>query len=89
MTKLRWEDTRAFFLPGSVRPNMTDAELELLRARMLVAQDVVKKIGVAVIPKGIESQIVELELLWERPDPRSELSPQFIFSFDHLSHTNC
>lgn len=80
---------RAFLASGSVRPNMTDKEFEVLRARILVARDLIKKIGIPNLPKGIEGQIVELELLWEKPDNRTILEKEVIFSFDHLIHTNC
>jgi hypothetical protein len=80
---------RAFLAPGTVNVNTTDKEFELLRARILVARDLVKKIGLPNIPKSVEGQIVELELLWEKPDTRTILEEQVIFSFDHLIHTNC
>ena len=54
-----------------------------------MARDLVKKIGLPNIPKSVEGQIVELELLWEKPDTRTILEEQVIFSFDHLIHTNC
>jgi hypothetical protein len=80
---------RGFLVPSSVPENITNEELELLRARILTARELVGKLGLASFPKSPEGQIVELELLWEKVDKRSQLEVEVIFSFDHLSHTNC
>jgi hypothetical protein len=75
--RLKWNNTRAFLLPGTVKPNMTDAELEIIRARILVARDIVKNMKMAVFPIDAESQIVELELLYEKQDTRTSLQSQW------------
>ncbi len=56
---------------------MTDAELEIIRARILVARDIVKNMKMAVFPIDAESQIVELELLYEKQDTRTSLQSQW------------
>lgn len=89
MPKLKWTDPKAFFMSGTVKQDITDEEFEMLRAKLLVAQDFTKKLKIPVIPKNEESQIVELELLLEKSDNRTELEKQFKFAFDHLDHTNC
>lgn len=79
---------RGFLIEGSVPLGISDPELEVLRARLLVANDLISRLCIPWMPHDAESQIVELELLLELPDKRSKLQKKFTFAFDHLEYTN-
>lgn len=74
--RLKWDNPKAFLIPGSVKPNITDKELEILRARLLLAKEIINNLKIPMYPYDVETQMVELELMYERDDTRSKLEIQ-------------